>query len=145
MSDEIIKVLDYIADKLDIAIDWTAENVIPYVEEVVGKFVTYNVVKHSLLTLCGLVMIPVLFKFAKLPKKSKLKCEQTQQSTFFYDYNGYRKEAVAEEVGTILAGIAFALMCMMCILLIGCNIDEVLRWSIIPEITLLEEIKCLMG
>ena len=145
MSEEIIKVLDYFADKLGIAIDWTTENVMPYIEEVFGKFVTYNVVKHSLLMLCGLVMIPMLFKFAKLPNKSKLKCEQTQKPTFFYDYNSYRKEAVEDEIGVILACIVFALMCVMCVLLIGCNINEVLQWSIIPEMALLEEIQCLIN
>ena len=32
MSNEIIKVLDALSDKLGIAVDWTSENVLPYLQ-----------------------------------------------------------------------------------------------------------------
>ena len=33
VSKEIIEVLDYIGEKIGVTIDWTSDNVIPYVKE----------------------------------------------------------------------------------------------------------------
>ena len=33
MSEEIIKVLDALAEKFGVAVDWTSANVIPYLEQ----------------------------------------------------------------------------------------------------------------
>lgn len=33
MNDEIIKVFDYIGDKLGIVIDWTQQNIQPYLQD----------------------------------------------------------------------------------------------------------------
>ena len=44
MSEEIIKVLDELSKKFGIAIDWTSENVMPYIEELCKKFINYEIV-----------------------------------------------------------------------------------------------------
>ena len=44
MSEEIIKVLDALAEKFGLAVDWTASNVIPYLEQLCGKYVNYEMV-----------------------------------------------------------------------------------------------------
>lgn len=41
MSEEIIKVLDALSEKFGIAIDWTGENVLPYVEEFLPKITNW--------------------------------------------------------------------------------------------------------
>lgn len=43
MSDEIIKVLEYLCSKIGITIDWTNANVIPYVQTLMEKYVKYEV------------------------------------------------------------------------------------------------------
>lgn len=42
MSNEIIKVLDAICDKFGLAIDWTSQNVMPYVEQLCEHIVQYE-------------------------------------------------------------------------------------------------------
>lgn len=44
MTDEIIKLLDELAKRFGIAIDWTSENVMPYLEDLCSRFITYNIV-----------------------------------------------------------------------------------------------------
>ena len=44
MTDEIIKLLDELAKRFGVAIDWTSENVMPYLEDLFGRFITYNIV-----------------------------------------------------------------------------------------------------
>ena len=43
VSKEIIEVLDYLGNKFGIAIDWSSENVIPYIQELCEKFVNYKI------------------------------------------------------------------------------------------------------
>lgn len=43
MSDEIIKVLEYLCDKIGVTIDWTSNNVLPYVEQLCEKFIHWEV------------------------------------------------------------------------------------------------------
>lgn len=43
ISDQIIAVIDNLCAKFGIAIDWTSENVIPYITELAGKFIKYEI------------------------------------------------------------------------------------------------------
>ena len=42
ISSEIIEVLEYLGQKFGIAIDWTGENVLPYLEELFAKFIAWE-------------------------------------------------------------------------------------------------------
>lgn len=42
-SEELIKVLEYLGGKIGIAIDWTAANTLPYLQELCEKFITYEI------------------------------------------------------------------------------------------------------
>ena len=44
MTDEIIKLLDELAKRFGVAIDWADENVMPYLLEVYDRFITYQIV-----------------------------------------------------------------------------------------------------
>ena len=39
LSNEIIKVLEYLGEKIGITIDWTSNNAIPYLEQLCSKFI----------------------------------------------------------------------------------------------------------
>lgn len=39
MNNTIIEILNYLGEKFNIAIDWTSENVVPYIQELFNKFV----------------------------------------------------------------------------------------------------------
>ena len=40
MSQEIIKVLDNLAQKFGIAIDWTNQNILPYLQDLIGRYIS---------------------------------------------------------------------------------------------------------
>lgn len=42
MSEEIIKVLDALCDKMGVAVDWTAENILPHAQQLFEKYVGYE-------------------------------------------------------------------------------------------------------
>lgn len=43
MSDQIIEVLNYLCQKIGFTIDWTADNVLPYVETLCEKFIKWEI------------------------------------------------------------------------------------------------------
>ena len=43
ISSEIIEVLDYLGEKFGIAIDWTNNNVLPYLQTLVDKFIKWEI------------------------------------------------------------------------------------------------------
>ena len=43
VSSEVIEILDYLGDKLGIAIDWTNENIIPYLQVLINKFIKWEI------------------------------------------------------------------------------------------------------
>lgn len=68
MSEEIIKVLDDLARRAGIAIDWTSDNVLPYLIELGGKLVKYELWMSISLLILGIL---ALFAFVFIIKKSK--------------------------------------------------------------------------
>lgn len=44
VSEQIIQVIDALCEKFGIAVDWTSQNIIPYVESLCEKLVTYEIV-----------------------------------------------------------------------------------------------------
>lgn len=43
VSDQIIQVLDALCEKFGVAIDWTSENVIPYLTTLMGKLIQWEI------------------------------------------------------------------------------------------------------
>lgn len=61
MSDEIIKVLDNLAEKFGIVIDWTSQNVLPYLQELCDKYINYEIWTSVVyLVICLLVFVLLL-------------------------------------------------------------------------------------
>lgn len=70
MSEEIIKVLDNLAQKFGIAIDWTSQNIMPYLEDLASRYIAYNnliaivqIVISIILIIIGTVCIIKLLKW----------------------------------------------------------------------------------
>jgi hypothetical protein len=43
VSEQIINVLDNLCQKFGLVIDWSAENILPYLKELCGKFINYEI------------------------------------------------------------------------------------------------------
>lgn len=58
LSEEIIAVLDNVCAKFGVAIDWTSENVVPYLTELAGKCVKYELVT-SIMWIVSFALLPL--------------------------------------------------------------------------------------
>ena len=72
MSDEIVKILDDLGQRFGIAIDWTSENVMPYLQDLMGRYINYeiitSIVRLIVFNICCIgmgVAIPNLIKYER--------------------------------------------------------------------------------
>ena len=67
MSDEIIKVLDDLSERLGIAVDWTSQNVLPYLQELCDKYISYEIWTSAVyILICLTSAILMLYGISKL-------------------------------------------------------------------------------
>ena len=73
MSEEIIKVLDDLAKRAGIAIDWTSENVLPYLIELGGILIKYELWMSVLLLVLGVLALSAfIFIVIKITKAEEI-------------------------------------------------------------------------
>lgn len=72
MSEEIIKVIDELGKRFGIAIDWSNQNIIPYLQELLKRFICYRnitaciwIIISIAMTISGVMMIKFLNKWRK--------------------------------------------------------------------------------
>lgn len=61
VSEEIIKVLEYLGEKYGLAIDWTSKNFMPYIEDLISRIKIYNIVSSIAGILLGIIFLIVTF------------------------------------------------------------------------------------
>ena len=57
MSKEINEVLDALSDRLGMSIDWTQNNIIPYLQEISSKYVNYEIATSIVWIVVGVLFL----------------------------------------------------------------------------------------
>lgn len=69
VSEQIIQVLDNLGEKFGLAIDWSSENILPYVNELMNKAVSYelwtNIIIFTFITIGFALSWIIFFKTIK--------------------------------------------------------------------------------
>ena len=95
MGEEIIKVLDALSEKLGIAIDYTSDNVIPYVQQLSEKLVNYELATSIMFIVLNVIPVIITLMLIKYILKSIKNKTYTTKGIEFTIY----------EVVTILAAV----------------------------------------
>lgn len=120
MADEIIKVLDAICDKLGIAVDWTSENVMPYLEIIADKVVKLEIAEAVMGIIYAFIFLGLavaLYHFAKFCFKKHEECGR---------WNDWDMAGTASYIAVGILGIVFLAMLM-------CNIECIVECIVFPE------------
>lgn len=143
MSTEVIKVLEYLGDKLGIAIDWTTENVIPYAGQLFSRYVTLKITYASIGTFIGVVLVITAIAFTTSMIKGYMETNEKHTKNMWYRYSEYWGQVQSNDI--IVLGITAAIMCaLFSIPTLGCNVSSLLEWIIIPEIPFAKEVAALL-
>jgi hypothetical protein len=132
MSDAIIKVIDHLAEKIGVAVDWTADNIIPQVFDIMARYRTCEIIISVLIVLLCVgwgVGVYIALKRWVLPARKR--CVESQEDNFwFWNCGGGIEPNVA---GIIIIAFAIGISLAAIILCIK-NIGELTRWALIPEV-----------
>lgn len=89
VSNQIIEVLNALCEKFGVAIDWTGQNVMPYVQELMKKIVNYE-----LWTSVGWFLIWVAFIFVFFKLIYWYVKNQNNESNIILDFLNWNKEFI---------------------------------------------------
>lgn len=128
MSEEIIKVLDALAERFGLAVDWTSENVIPYIEKLCGRYINYEITTSAIWLLIGVICLFVAKWGLKKTKRFCLKYEESDS----YNYN---------DVWAVLSGIATIILIIIGLLISIEQIFDIATCLTFPEKIVIEELK----
>ena len=116
VSDQIIEVLNYLGEKLGVTIDWTSENVWPYVQTLCGKYINWEIATSVVWIVIGIALIIlaiIAFKGARNPN--------INDEGFLY--------------------LVFIVLLIFGILIIFTQIFDIIKCIYIPELQIYEYIK----
>lgn len=128
MSEEIIKVLDALAEKFGLAVDWTSSNVIPYLEQLCGKYVNYEIATNVIWLLFGIACLI----FGRILFKKIRYC--FDKSDGMDKDNGY-------SWGCIGSAIGFGILTVIGVIVVMTQIFDIATCFTFPEKIIIEELK----
>lgn len=133
MSDEIIKVLDALAGRFGIAVNWTSENVIPYLEQLCAKYVNYEIATSVVWMVLGLLLCIVGVVCYKIVHKNK------DWGVCHYDYHP------DDYSGRILIYAIVGVIFLISIAIIIIQIFDVVTCVTFPEKIIIDELKMIQS
>ena len=134
VSEQIIQVIDSLCEKFGIAINWTGENVIPYVEMLCKKLITYELCTSAVSMLFSIIMIVGCTLLIK-------KFFPTFRDGWNRDLKSYNCGWI---VGSIFASIGLAIIYMVSICDIYCQITDIIKCLTFPELYVFEYVSDLI-
>ena len=129
MSEEVIRILDVLAEKFGLAVDWTSENVIPYLEQLCGKYVNYEIATSVVWLIFGIIIGIAGFVPYKYVNKNK-------------DFGVTKYEKIGNDYffrGLTYCGIICVFVISISIIMY--QIFEIVTCFTFPEKIIIEELK----
>ena len=121
MSEEIIKVLDDLGDRFGIAIDWTSENVLPYLQNLMDRFITYNIAMNILyIAVCAVIILGAIIGIPKISRYAKEKIEDDPISDW--------------DCGVVVINVFWVIASILSTIFLLLSISDIIRCVTIPEV-----------
>ena len=87
-SDEIIKVLDDLCDKFGIVIDWSSQNILPYLQDLMSRYTNYELVTSIVyLIITSFILLGLVIVDKKIYLYFKL--HDYECSSFYEEFLAY--------------------------------------------------------
>lgn len=135
VSEQIIQVLDVLCEKFGIAIDWASENVIPYVEVLCKKLITYEIAMSVASMIFSLVLIISSIIATKMLYPVFKRGLEKEQHTW----------GVGWEVGSTFAIIGLVIINLASIISFIINITDIIKCATFPEMYIFEYVSRLIN
>lgn len=130
VSDQIIAVLNDLCTKFGIAIDWTAENILPQITNLCEKYVRFEI--YTSIAWCVIMLIVTLILYVVC------RVLHPKAQAVHYDIDYFVPWAAG------FAWAAFAIMSFATVLVCGSQVFDIIECCTIPEKLILEYLKGLL-
>ena len=143
MNNKIIEVLDYLGEKIGLAIDWTAENVYPQVIEFMARYKTYEIIIDIMWILIALSCCFGMYLYIKkIVIPAKIRCNETREENFWFEYWLDRTSC---NIGGTFLTVFLGCITFVAIIMMFIFIEDLVKWIVIPEMQFYEVIKSLVA
>ena len=129
MSEEIIKVLDNLAQKFGMAIDWTSQNVMPYLQELMGRFIKYKIATDVIWLIVGITIF--IFSIILFKKMQKWKKSENYHKNYLDD----------DEMLYALGIMGISIILAVAIVIIFNFTNGIIQDIFVPELTVIKYLK----
>lgn len=136
-SEQFKDIFNMLCEKIGVAIDWTQDNIVPYIMELCKRLVVLNIVEEALWLISGIIAVVIIGFLAKKIFEDYRKCVDTKDDTFWWDWYS---SGISPKVGTIFVFVIGGAVLLFGLIAIPCCISELLKWAIVPEVQLIKEI-----
>lgn len=130
-SQEVITVLDYLCKKFGLTIDWTSENIIPYLQDLSTKYISYEVS----ISIAWMVIIPAITMLIAIILSILHK--KANEDNWNFDYS-------PASIFAVMFWVVFGLMTCVSIGVICTQVFDIIECCTIPEKVILEYLQVLM-
>ena len=117
VSNQIIAVLDAICEKFGIVIDWTASNIMPYLQDLCKRIVTYEIATSAAWIILSVVVV-LLALYIRNKKVKPL--SEADEDDFIL--------VITTIVCVVISAIALVMVCV--------QVFDIIKALTIPEITI---------
>lgn len=139
MDKELCNVIDKIAEKIGVVVDWTNENVMPYVQNIMERYRTMSIVGNLVaIIVCAIIITICVIVITKMIKGIVNGLKNEVSSIWFdADYDELSKLSIVTSVITIIPLlVSVIVLCVAAVDLIG--------WLYVPEVKFLGVLKRFM-
>lgn len=130
MDNKVIEVLDYMGEKLGIAIDWTSANVMPQVTEFMERYRAYAIVENGI----HIIIFMILVAMAGILLRIMYKGIKTKDSDNIWYSIHWETGGVIPVVIGIIVVIGMGVTIVNAIT----HIFNIAKWALIPEMQFFE-------
>lgn len=139
MDKDLCNVIDKIAEKIGVAIDWSSENVMPYIQDIIQRYRTMNIVNNIIvMTVCAIIITICVIVAVKITKGIINGLQNTESSIWFdADYDDLSKLSIVTSVIIII-------LLLLSVIKLCVATEELMGWLYVPEVQFLGILKGLM-
>ena len=131
VSDEMIKVLEYLCEKIGVTIDWTSGNVLPYVEQLCAKFIHWEIATSIAWLVIGVIFAFVGCLFIRPAKKKWAE----------FNDDGYDSDFGI----CVIYWCIFGILALIALFVIPTQVFDIIECCTFPEKTLFDYIQLHIG
>ena len=128
MNKEILEALNQLTDKFGIAVDWSNQNALPYLRDLMGRLVRYEIITSVVWLIVGALFVLSAIWWLKFIKYARKKYEDIGGSNDW-------------DVAATVAAFAMFIVVLLGIIIVLCQIGDIIQCVVLPEGVILEYIK----